>query len=111
MNRVAFQYLKATAFVCLLLFGGGGIRAQIRIPVVVHIISNDPGAVPDSRIIEGIEDLNHAFAHTGPYATGPGANTGIRFCLAQRDPDGGRSNGITRTKSPLANMDIDFEEE
>jgi hypothetical protein len=110
VNRAAFQYLKATAFVCLLLFGGSGIRAQIRIPVVVHIISNDPEAVPDSRVIEGIQDLNHAFTHTGPYAVGPGANTGISFCLAQRDPDGGRSVGITRAQSPLANMDIDIED-
>ena len=108
--RTAFQYLKALAFLCALLTASNRIGAQIRIPVVVHIISQDPESVPDSRVLEGIADLNEAFSHTGRYAGGPGANTGISFCLAQLDPDGGISTGITRTRSPLANMDIDVED-
>ncbi len=39
----------------------------------------------------------------------PGANTGIRFCLAKTAPDGGNSTGITRTQSVLSNFDADIE--
>ncbi len=84
-------------------------QSQVTIPVVVHIVSSNPDAIPDAAIIAAIDDLNHAFAHTGPYASGPGANTGIQFCLAKKDPDGGITNGITRTQSALADFDVDIE--
>jgi gliding motility-associated-like protein len=80
-----------------------------QIPVVVHIISANPDAVTDAQIINAIQDLNDAFAHTGAYSDGPGANTGITFCLAKTDPSGGISNGITRTTSVLGNFDYDIE--
>ena len=83
---------------------------NIVVPVVVHIISKNPGAITDQQIIDSIADLNNAFAHSGPYAAlGPGANTGISFCLAKIDPDGGNSTGITRTQSPLGDFDSDIE--
>ncbi len=80
-----------------------------KIPVVVHIISDNPDAITDATIIAAIADLNDAFAHTGAWGAGPGANTGISFCLANKDPDGGNSTGITRTKSVLFDFDVDIE--
>jgi len=97
----------------LILFWGLLLHAVAfgqRIPVVVHIVSDNPDAVTDAEIVAAIADLNHAFAHTGPYAIGPGANTGIQFCLAQTDPDGGITNGITRTQSVLSDFDKDIED-
>ena len=80
------------------------------VPVVVHIISQNPDTISDQRIIDAIADLNDAFAHNGPYASGAGGvNTGIRFCLAKISPDGGNSSGITRTKSVLSDFDGDIE--
>jgi gliding motility-associated-like protein len=82
------------------------------IPIVFHIVSNNPSAYTDLQIINAVQDLNDAFSHTGPYAAGAsGANTGIQFCLARIDPDGGISSGITRTTSALGNMDQDLEDD
>ncbi|HTL08051.1 MAG TPA: M43 family zinc metalloprotease, partial [Chitinophagaceae bacterium] len=80
------------------------------LPVVVHIISDSPWHVTDQKVIEGIQNLNEAFSKTGAYAGGdnlatPGADTHIRFCLAQTEPDGGNSTGITRTKSFYGDFD------
>ena len=82
------------------------------IPVVFHIISNDPSTITDQQIIDAVADLNDAFAHTGPYASGgDGVNTGIRFCLAKIAPDGGNTTGITRTNSVLSDFDSDLEDD
>ena len=94
-DPLALPYRWLFTLVTLLL--SFSMKAQVTIPVVVHIVSGNPDAVSDALIKAAIDDLNHAFAHTGPYASGPGANTGIRFCLATTDPDGGITSGITRT--------------
>ncbi len=80
-----------------------------RIPVVFHVISKDPAAITDAQLISALNNLNEAFSHTGAYAAGPGANTGISFCLAQIDPNGGMTTGITRTESVLSDADADIE--
>lgn len=79
------------------------------IPLVFHIVSQNPSAITDQQIIDAVKDLNDAFAHSGVYAGGPGVNTGISFCLAKVDPNGGITNGITRTQSPLGDLDQDVE--
>ena len=79
------------------------------VPLVFHIISKNPSSVTDQQIQDAVQGLNDAFAHTGNYSSGTGANTGIRFCLAKVDPDGGISTGITRTESVLGNVDGDIE--
>ena len=81
------------------------------LPVVFHIISNNPAAVTDAQIVAAVQDLNDAFSHTGVYSAGPGANTNISFCLAQKDPTGGNTTGITRTTSYLTDMDEDMEDD
>lgn len=106
MLALPYRWLLMAMVSLLLCFS---LKAQVTIPVVVHIVSGNPDGVSDAFIKAAIDDLNHAFAHTGPYASGPGANTGIRFCLATTDPDGGITNGITRTQSVLADFDVDIE--
>ncbi|MEP7108206.1 MAG: gliding motility-associated C-terminal domain-containing protein [Ferruginibacter sp.] len=69
------------------------------VPVVFHIINQDPSTVPDQVILNALMDLNDAFAKRGNYAASNGVDTKIRFCLSQKDPDGGITTGITRTKS------------
>jgi gliding motility-associated-like protein len=68
------------------------------LPVVVHIIADAPSAIPDITIINAIQDLNDAFGKAGAYSASKGVDTKIRFCLAQKDPDGGNTTGITRTE-------------
>jgi gliding motility-associated-like protein len=79
------------------------------VPVVFHIISNNPSSITDQQIQAALQDLNDAFAHSGNYSSGRGANTRIRFCLARIDPDGGITSGITRTQSVLGDFDGDIE--
>jgi len=79
------------------------------LPVVVHIIHNNGAEnIPDAQVITAIEHLNQAFAHEGYYAQqGDGVDTDIKFCLAQRDPDGNATTGITRTVSTLTDMTME----
>jgi len=81
------------------------------LPVVFHIINQNPGSVTDQQILDALKDLNDAFARTGPYAAGTGVDTRIQFCLAQLDPDGGNTTGITRTTSFFADIDQDLEDD
>lgn len=71
----------------------------IILPVVVHIIDQNPGSITDQDVIDGIAALNDAYSKTGAFASSPGVDTKIRFCLSQKDPDGGNTTGITRTES------------
>jgi gliding motility-associated-like protein len=80
------------------------------LPVVFHIISGNPGAITDQQMIDALKDLNDAFSKSGVYSASTGANTQIQFCLAQKDPDGGTTSGITRTQSFLTNFDQDIED-
>jgi hypothetical protein len=73
------------------------------LPVVVHIINDGPYSVTDLSVMDGIKDLNDAFSKSGVYSASKGADTKISFCLAKEDPDGGISNGITRTVSFFSN--------
>ena len=55
------------------------------------------------------------FRKSGGYAGGdnpltPGVDTRIQFCLAKKDPDGGNTTGITRTKSFFEDFDVDIED-
>ncbi len=75
------------------------------IPVVVHIIhDNGTENISDAMVEAGIAHLNDAFANSGAYQIADGVDVGIRFCLAQQDPDGLPTTGITRHVSPLTEM-------
>jgi gliding motility-associated-like protein len=109
-NRLIRQSLILSIATILVMAPCSGIFAQ-EIPVVVHIVSQDPDKITDLMVEAGIKDLNEAFAHSGTYAgQGPGYNTGLKFCLARKDPNGGNTRGITRTKSVLGAFDRDIED-
>ncbi len=83
--------------------------AQISIPVVVHVVwKTQAQNISDAQIVSQINKLNKDFqrqnadttktpAHFKPIA----ANTEISFCLAQRDPNGGWTNGIVRRETTV----------
>ncbi len=72
------------------------------LPVVVHIIHNGGAEqLSEAQVQQGIDHLNAAFANTLPYDPDTGVNTQIQFCLAQTDPDGNLTGGITYTQSIL----------
>lgn len=77
------------------------------LPVVVHIIhDNGNENITDAQVLQGIQDLNDAYANVAYYDPGTGVNTNIQFCLAQRTPDGTATTGINRVQSPLTDMTI-----
>ncbi len=81
------------------------------LPVVVHIVHN--GGVEnlsDATVLQGIQDLNDAYANVGYYDPSTGVDAKIQFCLAKRDPNGNATTGITRNQSSLTDMDLDFQD-
>jgi hypothetical protein len=91
----------------------------IRIPVVVHVIHNNREGITggenntnisDEQIFSQIKVLNEDFrrlAGTPGYNDHPdGADMGIEFLLAQVDPSGNPTSGITRTYNQQRNFDI-----
>jgi gliding motility-associated-like protein len=82
--------------------------AIITLPVVVHIINEDPNAFTDAAVIQAIQALNDAYSASGSFAGGR-TDTRIQFCLAKTAPDGGRTTGIVRTHSYLSDFDYDME--
>lgn len=78
------------------------------LPVVFHIINENPTAFPDAAVLAALKELNDAYATTGAF-TGGRTDTKIQFCLARTAPDGGRTNGIVRTHSYLSDFDNEME--
>jgi hypothetical protein len=81
-----------------------GVNNVITIPVVVHILYyNQIQNIPHSRVLEQIETLNKDFRKLNanlvnvPAAfVNRVADVEFEFCLAQRDPQGNWTNGVTR---------------
>jgi gliding motility-associated-like protein len=89
---------------------GQAARAAVySLPVVFHIIKDDPTTITDLDVMNALNDLNQAYSKTGAFAGASGADTQISFCLAQTDPSGGVTTGILRTKSYLTDFDADME--
>ncbi|MBK7805400.1 MAG: fibronectin type III domain-containing protein [Saprospiraceae bacterium] len=90
---------------------GSGQRAVITIPVVVHVVWNS--SVPaqnisDAQIQSQIDVLNLDFSATNadlnlvPALFQPViGNVEVQFCLAQQDPSGNATTGITRKSSTV----------
>jgi PKD repeat protein len=75
------------------------------IPVVVHIIHNGGSEnISNALVLQGIQDLNDAFANRGAYDSLTGVNTDIQFCLASQDPNGAGTSGIVRVQNALTNV-------
>lgn len=82
--------------------------AIITLPVVVHIINENPNAYTDGDVANAIQELNDAYSASGTF-TGGRADTRINFCLAKTAPGGGRTTGIVRIPSYLSDYDVDME--
>jgi gliding motility-associated-like protein len=83
-----------------ILSGTGILNEEIvTLPVVFHIVSRKPEHITNGLVQDAVKELNDAFGKGGKYAASKGADTRIRFCLAQTDPEGGITTGITRTPS------------
>lgn len=75
------------------------------VPVVVHVVYNTPSEnVPNSAIFAMVNEMNEDFSQSNADIGGVRsaftssiANVGIQFCLAQVDPMGNTTTGITRT--------------
>ena len=71
----------------------------------MHVIhQNGEENISDAQVENGIDALNDAFINSGDYFDQLGTNIGVQFCLAQTDPDGNLTNGITHTQDALTNM-------
>jgi hypothetical protein len=82
-------------------------QAIINIPVVVHILTNNPSLVTDATVQSQIDTLNWYYGNAASgdslrtyssFRTSYGRSQ-IRFCLAQRTPLGLGTNGIERQNS------------
>lgn len=81
-----------------------------RIPLVVHVVYNNPAAnISTAQIQSQIQALNANFRRTIPDASstipqfqGVAADCEIEFCLATVDPFGAPTTGITRTPSAIS---------
>ena len=85
------------------------------IPVVVHVIHNGDAVgsgenISDAQVLSQITVLNQDYgkmAGTPGFNDNPvGADTGVQFCLAQRDPDGVATSGIVRHNFSNTSWDI-----
>ena len=82
------------------------------IPVVFHVVwYEEQENLEYEQIVKQLNALNDAFAGKNedrslvPSLFQPVLSTStIQFCLANRDPDGNHTNGITRTQTPIRNI-------
>ena len=80
-----------------------GVNTIAYIPVVVHIIHNGGTEnISNTQVQTAIGNINSKFAQSNNYQ--------IQFCLAQRDPSGNSTNGITRDVSLLTNETMETED-
>ena len=96
----------------------GELRGSVlTVPVVVHVVYNNTSEnVPAAAINAMIAEMNADFSQSNadvagvrPAFTGNIANAEIEFCLAQFDPAGNPTSGITRTSTTETWFDPDLE--
>lgn len=92
-------------------------RKVITLPVVVHVLWNTPEQnISDEQIFSQIEILNSDFRALNSEIPGVQsefqdliADVEIEFCLANIDPDGNPTTGITRTQTSIPFFNLDGE--
>lgn len=84
------------------------ISQEVTIPVVFHFMDND-AQFSVTTLESLVNRVNRAFANQGEYETYYGIDSKIRFCLSNRTPDGGVSNGANLISSRYENFDFDLE--
>ncbi len=74
---------------------------RFRVPVVFHIIehSNGNGQISDALVNSQVDILNEDFQAIASTPGAPGYDAGIEFVLADTDPGGSPTTGITRTEN------------
>jgi len=96
--------------------GGPAARPGVtRIPVVVHVVSNTAAQnISDAQIASQIDVLNRDFRRTNPdVSSTPAAflplatDSRVEFFLANVDPNGAPTNGITRRQTTVASFGSD----
>jgi hypothetical protein len=90
------------------------LAGTIYIPVVFHIVMNNPNLVTDEQIQAQLDTLNKDFfGANGDSIKVPSyfkplvGKSNIQFCLAQRTPDGDASEGIERITTSNPAFDLD----
>lgn len=85
----------------------------VTIPVVVHIVLQNPNAVTDAQVQSQIDVLNKDYAALNTDTSILPAvwkaligNAKIQFCLAQRTPSGEVTNGIERVTTTKSSFSI-----
>ncbi|ASZ12443.1 hypothetical protein CK934_16480 [Chitinophaga sp. MD30] len=83
----------------------------VSIPVVVHIVLQNPAQITDAQVFSQIAVLNRDYTATNTDISKVPAvwksiigNTQYQFCLAQRTPNGDPSNGIIRVATTKASF-------
>lgn len=87
------------------------------IPVVVHVVWNTPAQnISDEQIISQIDVLNEDYNRLNADTTNTrsifkpiAASANVQFCLAQQDPLGNPTTGITRTYTTVSSFGVDDE--
>jgi hypothetical protein len=79
------------------------VNGVVSIPVVVHVLYNTSSEnISDAQILSQITVLNDDFRRMNADADNTwsqGADTEIEFCMANSDPSGNSTSGITRTST------------
>ena len=91
------------------------VEATINIPIVFHIVMQNPTVVTEAQILAQLDTLNKDYAGLNgdsvripSYFKSLYGKSEINFCLAQRTPDDEPTSGIVRTnttKSTFSNND------
>jgi hypothetical protein len=75
------------------------------VPVVFHVVHmGGPENVADTFVQRLLNELNAKFSNSAPYHHATGNAVNIQFCLAEEDPQGNPSTGITRDSNVISNM-------
>ena len=85
----------------------------ITIPVVVHVVYNNPTEnISAAQILSAIDIINKDYRRLNADASATplvfeavAADCGIEFCLATTDPNGNATSGITRTPTSTTSFD------
>ncbi|RPE08581.1 T9SS C-terminal target domain-containing protein [Chitinophaga lutea] len=90
------------------------VNPRVTIPVVVHIVLQNPTQVTDQQIMNQLASVNLDYiAQNSDINKVPAAwqaiigNPEIQFCLAVRSPDGDPTTGITRTTTTRSSFSIE----
>lgn len=107
LNAINETFERAKA-----MYGSGDREEVYTVPVVVHIVYNtEEENLDDSVIFKQIETLNEDFRRTNPDADNVRdtfntivGDSYIEFKLAEIDPDGNPTTGITRTETSMTSF-------